>query len=407
MFVAAYDDAGECLWANGVGGDLGATEILIDGASGIHVIGTNPYSVVFPGVVPTTVLPGGFIAKYDMAGELLSAERVLRNGEFNHASWVGSNEWVLTGFVSSGSELYGTPIEVGSPVTDGFVARTTTDGTVAWVTQFRSSNTAEVWECAATLTGQINVAGYFLDSLFLENDTLLGPPGVYSFFLASLSASGEVEWVTPIRSETQAFVYDLKIGPTGDIYAFGRFMGTLNLGDKILQPRNSINGYVARFDPLGECHAAWSFGRLDLGDGSVLPTSDGLLVACDYDSAMVVGTEIIPVTQTGSPDLFIAQFDSLSGFTGVQSLALEGNNTLHIYANPSNGLCTVELPDAITPGSDLVLSIYDVQGRMVQQAPLLIQQGTVQLDIQAQARGTYHVVLQDGTKRYTGTIVFE
>jgi type V secretory pathway adhesin AidA len=67
----------------------------------------------------------------------------------------------------------------------------------------------------------------------------------------------------------------------------------------------------------------------------------------------------------------------------------------------------VELPDAITPGSDLVLSILDAQGRVVQQASLLIQQGTVQLDIQAQAKGVYHVKLQDGNRRYTGRIVFE
>jgi hypothetical protein len=133
----------------------------------------------------------------------------------------------------------------------------------------------------------------------------------------------------------------------------------------------------------------------------------GVVIACDYDSAMVVGTEVVPVTQIDFADLFIAKFDSLSGFTGVQAFVPEGESGLHIYANPSNGLCTVELPNAITAGSDLVLTIFDAQGRVVQQAPLRMHQGTVELDIQAQAKGIYHVELQDGNRRYTGRIVFE
>jgi hypothetical protein len=383
--------------------------MLIDDGSNILVFGSNMATVTFQGVGPVSVLPGGFLAKYDMDGDLLSAERILTNGLIYRASWVNSSEWVIGGSLSSGAELYGQPIVVESPTNDGFVARTTTDGTIGWITTFRSSVTARVWECTATLDGQLNIAGRFTDSLFLANDTLLGPPGVESFFVASLSlTTGEVEWAVPISSPSQVYVYDLKIGPDHDIYAFGRFEGPLTLGTQVVHPSNTKNGFVARFSPAGVCLGAWTFGRIQGGVyGSVLPTDDGLLVSCDYDSAMVVGTEVIPVTQTDFSDLFIAKFDSLSGFTGVQSLALEGNSTLHIYANPNNGLCTVELPDAITPGSDLVLSIYDVQGRMVQQAPLLIQQGTVQLDIQAQARGTYLVELHDGTKRYTGTIVFE
>jgi hypothetical protein len=409
MFVASYDASGECLWARGTRGPLGSREILIDDESSLHVFGQNSGTVTFQGTSPVTVLPGGFIAKYDPDGELRSAERVLLNGEMMHASWVSSNEWVIGGFLSSSAELYGQPIPLGSPTNDGFVARTTTDGTISWVTSFRSSVTAQVWECAATLTGQINIAGHFTDSLFLANDTLIGPPGIRTFFLASLSpTNGEVQWAVPISSPTQVFVYDLKIGPDNDLYTFGRFKGPLTLGSKVVQPTNATSGFAARFSPTGECVGAWAFGRIQSGTkGSVLPMDYGVVIACDYDSAMVVGTEVVPVTQIDFADLFIAKFDSLSGFTGVQAFVPEGESGLHIYANPSNGLCTVELPNAITAGSDLVLTIFDAQGRVVQQAPLRMHQGTVELDIQAQAKGIYHVELQDGNRRYTGRIVFE
>jgi len=93
----------------------------------------------------------------------------------------------------------------------------------------------------------------------------------------------------------------------------------------------------------------------------LLPAVDGIFVSNNYDSTMVVGSEVIPVAQFGSSDLFLAKFDSLSGFTGISTLAMPGNQPLTIYANPNNGLCTVDLPSTIHQGSDLVLTIYNAQ----------------------------------------------
>jgi hypothetical protein len=96
----------------------------------------------------------------------------------------------------------------------------------------------------------------------------------------------------------------------------------------------------------------------------------------------------------------------LSGFSGVQQMPLVDQG-LHIYANPNNGLCTIDLPDALRPTNDLMLSIYDQQGQLVQRAPLTFLEDGIRLDIRAQAKGIYHVELGDGRQRYTGTIVFE
>jgi hypothetical protein len=80
---------------------------------------------------------------------------------------------------------------------------------------------------------------------------------------------------------------------------------------------------------------------------------------------------------------------------------------LHIYANPNNGLCTIDLPEELRLTDDLMLSVFDNTGQLVQRVPLRYNEQGVRLDIRAQARGIYHVELGDGQQRYTGTIVFE
>jgi hypothetical protein len=125
----------------------------------------------------------------------------------------------------------------------------------------------------------------------------------------------------------------------------------------------------------------------------------------------VIGSNILQGTYTGQEqgyhDLLVARFDSLSGFTNVPAPKGSTNDRLHIYANPNDGICTIELPAAVMPGSDLLLTIHDAMGREVQRVPLRWQEGTIRLDIRAQAKGVYHAELMDGPRRYSGTIVFQ
>jgi hypothetical protein len=185
----------------------------------------------------------------------------------------------------------------------------------------------------------------------------------------------------------------------------------MTLGAYTLAPYASTNGYVARFAADGECKAAWGFGRTYFASGSILPTEHGLYLASEFDSTLVMGSYTVQGTHPGPDqgyhDLFIARFDSLSGFTNLPTLKSSVGERLHIYANPNNGLCTIELPAAVKPGSDLVLTIHDAMGRVVQQAPLRWSEGTIQLDIRAQAKGIYYAELLVGKQRYSGTIVFE
>jgi hypothetical protein len=107
---------------------------------------------------------------------------------------------------------------------------------------------------------------------------------------------------------------------------------------------------------------------------------------------------------TGGRDIFVAKFDAI---TGIPDYLSAGSDELLIYANPNQGTCTIELPDALHGESDLLLRVLDLSGRVVQEAPISMQDGTIRIDIRAQATGTYIAEVGNGRVRYRGRIVFE
>jgi hypothetical protein len=412
-FIAAYDDVGECLWARSATGfDFNFNKLLADDASRVFVFGSSRTAwITFHGPANTSLPPGGFIARYNSNGTMLTARRVVVNGELAEAGWASTDEWILTGMAKPNASLYNENLAVQSALHDGFVAKCDTTGVVQWTTMFPSNGSSSIWRVAILPDGRSAVSGYFVDDLLLPNDTLSGTPGIWTFFIALLSPDGTVEWAVPISGGEGAVVSDIKADVNGDVLIYGRYESALSLGSYTLAPYASTSGFVARFSPVGECKAAWGFGRTYYGSGSILTTDHGLYLSSEFDSTLVLGSYSVQGTYTGTDqgyhDLFIARFDSLSGFTGVLAMKTESGERLHIYANPNNGLCTIELPASIKPGSDLMLTIHDAMGRVVQQAPLRWSEGAIQLDIRAQARGVYHAELLDGRQRYSGTIIFE
>ncbi len=256
-------------------------------------------------------------------------------------------------------------------------------------------------------SGNMVALGIFKDSLFVAGDTLTGPLSRYTPFLVSVTPNGDLQWIRAIGSSDQAYLVDVALGPDDDVYAMGRFKSDAQLPGVLLEASSSWNSFIARFDPTdGHCVAAYQYGPCAFGSGSVVPTAHGLYVSGEFDSTLVIGTYALEASQYGATDYLLMKFDSLSGFTGISAMPLQQGN-LHIYANPNKGTCTIDLPTALRLTDDLVLSIVDQTGQVVQRIPLRYTTEGVAIDIRAQATGIYHVELGDGEQRYTGTIVFE
>jgi hypothetical protein len=408
-FVASCDSAGNFLWVKGIRAyRFSGSALLVDGASNVFVLGGSHQSQTEFAEDPQVNVPEGcFVAKYGMNGTLLSAQRFLTNGDIYGAAWVSDHEWVIGGSLSPGAQLFGQSIAVSSPGNDGYVVRADTTGNVQWTTTFHSDSTVQVWKCVAGANGSVGITGFFVDSLFLPNDTLIGEPGVMTYFVSSLDAAGTIQWAVPVSSTAPEWLAlsDLKMGPDGDLYVHGAFRGSVAIGATTLISSTLQDTYTARFNSSGSCIAAWNLGKNKWRFGSILPVDGAIYISNDMDSVLTIGTDAFPEPGPAG-GLFLAKFDDLTGFTGITRHAAL-NEQLLIYANPNNGLCTIELPQSLRMTHDLVLSVFDNTGQLVQRIPLLAGSEGIKLDIRAQAKGIYHVELGDGEQRYSGSIVFE
>ena len=103
-------------------------------------------------------------------------------------------------------------------------------------------------------------------------------------------------------------------------------------------------------------------------------------------------------------DIYIAKLDAITGVENVERVA---NNSLLIYANPNQGKCNITIPAEFNNEKILVLSIFDNTGKLIQQNKLNINDGTIKLSLEAEAKGIYNVSLSNGKRSYSGKIVFE
>jgi Secretion system C-terminal sorting domain len=414
-FIAAYDSAGAVLWATSAEGfDVRPEEVLVD---------ANHSTFWFGGIVtmgayfndddPIVVPPGGFVAKYAEDGDLLYAERWLTHGTIDDADWYSAEEFVLCGSGRADAEVGGATIGLESNYQDGWLARLDTSGAALWSVPFRSDSNSFAYRCAAGPSGDVVVLGGFQGYVVFGGDTIHGSGYAYSNYLVSCNANGALNWAHRLGGDSPSAVFDMERAPDGSIYVLGDFEDELVLpGMAPLGASTALDMFIARFDQAtGLCESAYHYGKVGsyYGEsyGSLWPTAHGLYVAECYDSTLTMGSNVVEPTGPVATDIFIAKFDSLSGFTGIESMPLQQGGELHIYANPNKGTCTIDLPKQLQLTNDLMLSIFDQTGHLVQRMPLRYTNDGVGIDIRAQAKGIYHVELGDGRQRYTGTIVFE
>lgn len=409
-YIACYNGDGDCIWARNMEGtDLGIPVPLTDGNGVLHAFNNSYGTGAYVGGVQVPS-HSAYVVKYGSDGTQISCTTILNNGGIGIPAWYDQDTWSLCGTLNNSSTLFGQLLPITSPQGEGFVALADTNGTVNWVTKFPASVQSGVTYTFRKAQNRITAIGWFEGALLLPSGTLEFPGESMNNFIASLEPDGTIEWIIPIRRRSPVFSIQAAIDDIGNTYLYSTFQDSIDIGNFRAFAIAPITGFVAKLSPQGECLSFWSLTPLEqnFASGSALPTSHGLYLSAAFDSTVTLGNTVIEHSGNMGPDIFLARFDSLSGFTNVPTAMAPEGGGLVIYANPTEGRCTVELPKGIAPGSVLRLVVRDAQGQLVQEEPFIVSaSGTVQLDISAQARGVYHVELLDERRRYTGKVVFE
>ncbi|REJ83547.1 MAG: T9SS C-terminal target domain-containing protein [Bacteroidetes bacterium] len=221
-------------------------------------------------------------------------------------------------------------------------------------------------------------------------------------YLLKCDADGNYLWAKNFNSPwAEAYVWSNYTTIDGNTFVIGEFNHSLNLGSCSTTAVSNPDMFVALYSPNGDCLGLKNFGAAR--GAAVVGLSDGsVVVAGMFFNTVNIGNDTYH--SYGSSDMFIARLDN---FIDVPELERKAGNTLMIYANPTTGKCSVTIPSEFLSEKNIVLRIYNSEGRQIREYPVSVEDENIRLNLEAEAKGIYIATLSNGKKQYTGKIVFE
>jgi hypothetical protein len=326
-------------------GDIGEDQIsdlAVDAAGAVYITGTFTGSVDFDpgsGLRVLTSFGGtdGFVAKYSATNTLVWATRFGGSGEeAPRALAVEPGGDVLIAGWFEGTPDFddgpGTAALTSAGARDGFVAKFSTTGTLAWVRRFGGTSADELVDVASS-GGVVYAAGNFQGAAdgAPGGTGSVGPPGLgQDLAILTFESSGNARGAFLLGGPGDERLSGIAV--TGSTFLIsGTFGAQLDFDSSaVVVARQAIgvrDGFLAAYTSTGVLQWLRTIG----GTGEVSVTENGL--------SFGGGTVQLIGTFTGTVDL-----DSGSGVTSAQSLGLE--DMFVVRTDASGGLT-----DAFTVGS--------------------------------------------------------
>jgi phospholipase/lecithinase/hemolysin len=391
FFIAKYTNAGNFLWARGVGSS-GNTDnafgIELDNNNNVivcgHFTGTAYFDDVNNAAAKTSL--GGmdaFIAKYDSAGNYLWANTF---GTAIHWERCMDIKLDANNNIYAIGEFYGTlDIDPGSCVSnilshggqDHFVSKYNANGTLIWGKALGTAGNDYIPNIKIHNPNYMYLAGTTNDSLDFD----LGA-GMYYLptstqskraYIAKYDLNANLISVNRYTDSCSSQIDKLEIASNGDVIVAGGFNTYLTPFDfdlgigTVTDTSNAVfqSGFVARYDSamqLKNNFAIQSTYNTQINDMAIDNSSHVYLAGyytdtLDADPSTAVQTHI----SNGYEDLFIAKY-SLNAPTNIVN-ATPTNLDFWLYPNPTNGDVKFKLPTDLTDNTKI--SITDVQGKKV------------------------------------------
>lgn len=186
-----------------------------------------------------------------------------------------------------------------------------------WVKQFGGTD-ADVGSCTAVdLFGNIYTTGTFTGTSNFGTYNLSSNGKGDAFIMKASASTGDVEWVKQIGASNEDNGNSVTCDASGNIFATGRFSGTLILGSFTLTASGTYDSYLVRLDPSTGAYL-WAKRLGGSGsDGGLAITNDGAgsIYSCGYfQGTATFGTSTL--TPSGSNlNMYLLRTDANSGNT--------------------------------------------------------------------------------------------
>ena len=309
MFLAKYTTDGTLTWVKQAGGSGGVGNVGIpviagNGSGNSYVTGSFTGTVTF-GVGETnqtTLTSTGpanmFVAKYGTDGTLVWAKQAEANG------WViavdGSGNSYITGVFAGTATFDGTTL-TSTGISDVFVAKYGTDGTLAWAKKAGGGAGAIYGSSrgiAVDGSGNSYVTGYFYDTATFGG-TNLNSRGGNDIFVAKYGTDGTLAWAKQEGGTNNDYGDGIAIDGNGNIYVTGDFSGSITFDGTTLTSTGSTDMFVAKYiSGGGETPTGTNVTVTPVDPNPAIP---GTSVTVTFSGVTVAGNTSVASTQGGTP----------------------------------------------------------------------------------------------------------
>ncbi|MBK9800790.1 MAG: T9SS type A sorting domain-containing protein [Bacteroidetes bacterium] len=394
---------GDVLWYHTItgNGSQSGNTIDFDGAGNVYAIGTSNSAF---NVGNDSLQAGVFLIKYDSNGNQILVKKITNSASFQSMDLqVTQNNFYISGY-SGTSFMFDTVSFVFTfQKIPKVISKFNLNGELQWAKAAGALRYGSfVNRIAIDLNENIYTMFTIGDSATIGNQTVF-KIGWGDMILAKHDSSGN--FISFQRIDMSAIaegVWDIASDNMGDLYITGEFGGTAHFGNNTITSSNSRDLFLAKYTPNGACIGVYNFGNAK-GLAVAIDNTNNPIVSGTFINTVNIGTTSFTCNNTY--DAFVAKHDAITGINNQQKMA--SNNQLLIYANPNSGKCNITVPTDMLHQNNLVLSIYNSQGKIIQQQTVTTSQQKIKINIESEASGIYNAVLSNGTKSYSGKIVFE
>lgn len=314
IFIAKYSSAGAYQWAFNIGGT--GTErpmaFVMDPSGNIFLAGDFSSSVDFDAGTSSTILTtaGGadiFVAKYNQAGQFLSAFRI---GDAN------------TDYAES--------------------MAFDTNGDFILVGEF-TSPTLDMDPGSGTLT--------------LNNTNPSGSS--YDPYVARFDSTGVLLWAFNLPGSSSDYLKSVAIDNNGFIVTGGNFTGSITpdpVGGTTLNSSGQTDCFLARYTSTGAFDNAWSFGGPNLDNLFGVATFNGNIYSTGIFNStadLAPGPDTALVSSRGLADVFLNAISPTGGLLWAGGIGGSGSETSsHLVVNANGEL---HVSGSFSDSADFVL----------------------------------------------------
>lgn len=325
MYLVKYNASGVAQWVTTAGGSATIPDrgqaVATDNAGNVYVAGFFGGTARFQSQTLTANgQEDAYLAKYNSAG-VLQFVRTFGGAQRDQLFGVSVDDLgniYATGQFQS-SITMGTQTFTSAGDFDAIVSKWDASGNFVWANTLGSSGTDQGWSVEVS-GGSLYLSGFFNNTaswLRANANGSLTSQGNTDAFIARLDTqNGAVTWARREGGVNADYAYGLDVDGNGNVYAVGRFAGSVNFSGVAARSSNnqSDDSFVIKYDANGTFTWVQTAGGSlsDFAYGVVLGSNNNVYVVGQFQGSFnyVNGANTaFNLASKGSYDVFLARYD--------------------------------------------------------------------------------------------------